>query len=113
MVFVGYTFILIIDKVLFDTHSLFDHGHEDEHGHDAPADPAEAKFVNAVKASMVQVAAAQNAGDSNLAKRSMMQANVDIEQSLGAYLNKNDRFATRMAASMHKSIGGANTHQDQ
>lgn len=43
----------------------------------------------------------------------MVQANVDIEQSLGAYLNKADRFATRMAASMHKSVGRAGDHHDQ
>ena len=30
LIFLGYTFILIIDKVLFDTHALFEH---DEHGH--------------------------------------------------------------------------------
>jgi len=46
LLFFGYTFILIIDKVLFDTHSLFDHDENDE-----AADPAEKKFQNNVKAS--------------------------------------------------------------
>jgi len=44
LVFVGYAFILTIDKVLFDTHAAF--GHDDEYDDDHKhADPAEAKFV--------------------------------------------------------------------
>ena len=31
LMFCGYTLILLIDKVLFDTHSLFD-DHDDDHG---------------------------------------------------------------------------------
>lgn len=56
LVFCGYTFILIIDKVLFDTHALFDHDHENE---DEPADPAERKFEQSVKRSMAVVVQAQ------------------------------------------------------
>jgi hypothetical protein len=33
LVFCGYTFILLVDKVMFDSHALFDHGHGDGHGH--------------------------------------------------------------------------------
>jgi hypothetical protein len=36
LVFAGYSFILIIDRVMFDSHALFEHGHGDEekgHGH--------------------------------------------------------------------------------
>lgn len=33
LVFAGYTFILLIDRVMFDSHSLFDHGHGHGHGH--------------------------------------------------------------------------------
>ena len=36
LAFAGYTLILILDKVLFDTHALFDA--DDEHGHGDPAD---------------------------------------------------------------------------
>ncbi len=43
LVFVGYTLILVIDKVMFDTHALFDHDHDDDHAHDVP-DPAELKL---------------------------------------------------------------------
>ena len=47
LIFCGYTFILIIDKVLFDTHALFDNDHGD-----ANADPAEIKLEVNLKASM-------------------------------------------------------------
>jgi len=50
LVFAGYTIILIIDKVLFDTHALFDHDHEDENEH--AEDPASKKLEMALKASM-------------------------------------------------------------
>lgn len=33
LVFCGYTFILLVDKVMFDSHALFDHGHGGGHGH--------------------------------------------------------------------------------
>ena len=36
LVFAGYSFILIIDRVMFDSHALFEHGHDEEkggHGH--------------------------------------------------------------------------------
>jgi zinc transporter ZupT len=50
LLFCGYTLILLIDKVMFDTHSLF----EDDHDHLAVnGDPAEIKLANNVKASMV------------------------------------------------------------
>ena len=42
----GYTLILVLDKVLFDTHSLFD-----DHGHEHP-DPAEIKFQKNLKESL-------------------------------------------------------------
>lgn len=38
--FIGYTFILIVDRVVFDSHGIFDESHHGELGHDA-ADPAE------------------------------------------------------------------------
>lgn len=33
LVFAGYTFILLVDKVMFDSHALFDHDHGHGHGH--------------------------------------------------------------------------------
>lgn len=38
LMFCGYCLILVIDKVMFDTHTLFDHDHEDG---DQTFDPAE------------------------------------------------------------------------
>jgi len=58
MIFCGYTLILIIDKVLFDTHALFEDGHDhDGHGgHDDHNDPAEIKLEVNMKASMAKSA---------------------------------------------------------
>ena len=46
LAFAGFTLILILDKVLFDTHALFD-AHGEGHAHD----PAAAKFEQNVRAS--------------------------------------------------------------
>lgn len=62
----GYTLILIIDKVLFDTHSLFadEHGHGQE-GHEEDAmDPAERKFRDNLKASFANMAAVEQSNKS-------------------------------------------------
>lgn len=61
----GYTLILIIDKVLFDTHSLFadEHGHGEE-GHEENAmDPAEKKFRDNLKASFANIARAESSNN--------------------------------------------------
>ena len=59
LIFCGYTFILIIDKVLFDTHALFDHDHEDgDH-----ADPATIKLETNLRASMIKAQNTASAGD--------------------------------------------------
>ena len=71
LIFCGYTFILIIDKVLFDTHALFDHDHG-EGGHDH-ADPADAAFAVSVKASMVKSASMAASGDPAKIKASMVE----------------------------------------
>jgi zinc transporter ZupT len=59
----GYTLILIIDKVLFDTHSLFadDHGHGqgEDNDHVDGMDPAERKFRDNLKASFANITAAE------------------------------------------------------
>ena len=48
--FAGYTLILLIDKVLFDTHSLFDHDHENENPEDS-SDPAAKKLQDGIRKS--------------------------------------------------------------
>lgn len=47
LIFLGYTIILVIDKVLFDTSALFEGN--DEHGHN---DPAQIKLETNLRASM-------------------------------------------------------------
>lgn len=98
LIFGGYTFILIIDKVLFDTHALFDHDHEGaEH-----SDPAEMKLETNLKASMVRAQQnAEMANDPAQLKRSRIEQKEDMEGAMKAYLNPHDRFATRMKASMN------------
>ena len=73
MIFSGYTIILIIDKVLFDTHALFDHDHEDGHGDHHHADPAEQAFTVSVKASMAKSASMAATGDPAAIKKSMAE----------------------------------------
>ena len=51
LIFSGYTIILIIDKVLFDTHSLFESNDGHGHGH---ADPAHNKLETNLRSSMVK-----------------------------------------------------------
>ena len=48
LVFIGYTLILLLDKVLFDSHALFE---GNEHGH---IDPAEQKLHDGVKRSFAK-----------------------------------------------------------
>jgi|Transcript_1725 zinc transporter ZupT len=99
LIFVGYTIILMIDKVLFDTHALFDHEDGHGHGHDH-ADPAEAKLEKNLRASMVKSQALANQGD---VRASRIEEKEGVEDSMKSYLNPHDRFATRMRASMKKS----------
>lgn len=97
LIFCGYTFILIIDKVLFDTHALFDHDDEGHgHGH---ADPAENKLELNLKASMAKGAALANAGD---LRASRIEEKDGMEGAMKSYLNPHDRFAERMRASLSK-----------
>ncbi len=96
LIFCGYTFILIIDKVLFDTHALFDH--DDGHGH-GHADPAENRLEQNLKASMAKGAALASQGD---LRASRIEEKDGMETAMKSYLNPHDRFAERMRASLSK-----------
>lgn len=103
LIFCGYTIILIIDKVLFDTHALFENDHEgDGHGHGHAADPASAKLEKNLKASMAASAQLAEKGD---VRASRIVEREGTQDAMKNYLNPHDRFATRMKASM--SRGGA------
>ena len=67
LVFAGYTLILIIDKVLFDTQALF--GDEET---DAPVDSADKKFEASIKTSMAQLSAAEATGDKVNIRKTMV-----------------------------------------
>jgi len=108
LIFVGYTFILIIDKVLFDTHALFDHDHDGGHDH---ADPAEMKLEVNLKASMVKSQQMAESGDPAALKASRIEEKEEMEGAMKSYLNPHDRFATRMKASLHR--GGPDVSAEQ
>ena len=70
--FSGYTFILLIDRVMFDSHALFDDDdHEHGHGHDDVADPAERKLISIAKKSILATQAALTSNDPALIKKSL------------------------------------------
>ena len=99
LMFCGYTLILMIDKVLFDTHSLFE---DHEHGNSEGLDPAELKLQQDVKASIAIMTVAELKDPAEV-KKSTAMARSDLKQSFKEYLSKEERFATRLKASMtHK-----------
>lgn len=86
LVFLGYVLILLIDKVMFDSHALFDdhghshihhhhgHGHGHSHGHKhekLTTDPAARKLMASIKKSMIKAEEDIKAGGS--IKKSMIQ----------------------------------------
>ena len=101
LIFAGYTIILIIDKVLFDTHALFDHDHEEGEDH-GNHDPANVKLEVNIKASMARAQKMSMVDDPALLKKSRIEEREDMEGAMKSYLNPHDRFATRMKASMNK-----------
>ena len=94
--FLGYTLILILDKVLFDTAALFEN---DEQGHGN--DPAAEKLTKNVKESMTKHDEVSSAAE---LRASQVESKKGIEKSMKEYLNPNERFATRMKASLKGSI---------
>ena len=92
------TIILIVDKVLFDTHALWEdaaggHAHGDHH------DPADKRLEKNLKASMSKSQQLANQGD---VKASRIEQKEGTEGAMKSYLNPHDRFAERMRASMSK-----------
>ena len=97
--FIGYTFILILDKVLFDTHALFNHEDDHDHNSDGPHvhchDPAEKKLAENVKASMSkheELVGSRTASKQDV-KASLIESQEGIAQGIKEYLNPNERFA--------------------
>lgn len=113
--FLGYTFILIIDKVMFDTHALFE---EEDHDHadlDDEAvnfrDPADKALIRSVRGSIHNNDAVRSGSMASMGQFSEggtpLTTKEQVEKSMKSYLNKNDRFAERMRASMKSSRRGS------
>lgn len=102
LIVTGYTIILIIDKVLFDTHSLFEDDHHGEGHDDHGMDPAEKKFRDNLKASFANMAAAEQTNNPSAIRRSMIAENANIEKGIKEFLNPQERFAARMKASFNR-----------
>jgi len=92
-VFCGYTLILIIDKVMFDTHALFADDHAEEDGFN---DPADQQVADNIRESFSR--RRESITDPNA---SMTRG--EVQENMASYLNKSDRFAARMKASMGAS----------
>lgn len=93
--FCGYTLILVIDKVMFDTHALFEHDNNE-----VLIDPVDRKLAASIKKSFAQVAHAERGGSLVDVRKSLAIANVDIKKSMKEYLSSTDRFSARLKASM-------------
>ena len=94
----GYTTILLIDKVMFDTSALFD----EDNGHSDLHDPADRKLEVNMRASMAKTETV-DASDPTAVRNSMQKQVEGIEDAMKGYLNPHDRFATRMRASLKGS----------
>ena len=105
MVFVGYTIILMMDKVLFDSKSLFVENKGE--------DPAKVKLENSLRASMTKAQAVQ--GDASVGqdqrRASQKLEQEEVDGAVKDYMNPNDRFATRMKASMEKKGSDVNEEE--
>lgn len=93
LVFVGYSFILLIDKVIFDTHSLVGEHH---HGHSH--DPVQASFINNAKKSFIQPQCSGSMDDGHDHNYCINEST--INQGIKDYLSKNEKFAVRMSVAL-------------
>mmetsp|Transcript_11707 Transcript_11707/g.13250 ORF Transcript_11707/g.13250 Transcript_11707/m.13250 type:complete len:383 (+) Transcript_11707:38-1186(+) len=95
LTFVGYAFILLIDKVIFDTHSLVG-----EHHHHHLHDPAQVQFVDNFKESLKQNLLNQGTPQEDL---ECINNSEVLAAEIKAYLSRNDKFAVRMNHALHPS----------
>ena len=88
LMFLGYTLILVLDKVLFDPHMLFEH-----------QDPAAVKLQVNLTNSMIK-AQSVDTNDPAAVKRSMAEQKDEVDAAMKSYNTPTDRFAERMRASL-------------
>jgi zinc transporter ZupT len=102
LVFLGYAFILLIDKVVFDTHSLVDGHDHNNHGHDL----VQENFVHNVKSSFIKfqklLSDDMSNGNGNPNCNTKNNETV-INDSIKKYLSRNDKFAVRMSVALNKT----------
>jgi hypothetical protein len=98
--FIGYTLILTIDKVLFDTHGLL--GKSSNKGDNKRAvkgeDPADVKFITDVIELLDKDESSSPTRNNPTDRKKRLM--FDLKEATGTYLNKQDRMFTRMRASM-------------
>ena len=97
LIFGGYIIILLLDKVLFDSSALFRQDQDSKIGH--THDPAEAKLAQSVKSSMARAEAFAQGGDPHAC---LAEQKEGTEEALKGYLNPQERFVTRLNASINK-----------
>lgn len=99
----GYTLILIIDKVLFDTHAILGHaegedgeGHHDHAGQEQTGNPTSLLRQSIAKVLRASVAGGgeTDAADGAMSQRQLEQA---VRKSLASSLRKSDVFAQRVS----------------
>ena len=106
LAFLGYAFILLIDKVVFDTHSLVGEHH---HGH--AHDPVQESFIQNAKSSFIKFKKIAS-GEVNAQKHENGETCDDpscwinesqINENIKSYLSRNDKFAVRMSVALRKN----------
>lgn len=100
LVFCGYAFILLIDRVVFDTHSLVDN-HEHGHVHDA----VQENFVQNVKSSFIKfqkMLSDDRNGRPNGENSTRINESQLINDGIKQYLSHNDKFAVRMSVALRR-----------
>ncbi|CAI2372285.1 unnamed protein product [Moneuplotes crassus] len=100
LAFVGYAFILLIDKVIFDTHSLIGDNHQG-HVHD----PAAELLAENVRAHLNEKLIPR---DSHLDPACIRKAEL-LDEDIRAYLSRNDKFSVRM----HYALKHPNSKKDR
>jgi len=82
----GYTIILVLDKVLFDTHALF--SHDENHHENGAIDPAEKKLKENLRESFANMKRAElTISDPDTRRKSMVEENQNMEKGLKEFLN--------------------------
>lgn len=105
MAFIGYTIILLVDKVMFDTHALWDEAAAG-HSHDPVDENLKTKMKNSF-------AKAERTASMKGTDEAGAEISKEVDSAVKSYLNPNDRFAARMRSSLAKKSGSAAEDEDQ